>query len=75
MDGDFSAYDAVTLSELWRINLGVEFQAPPMTFAVDGKQYVAIMGGGGGLAPGVNNFGLAELGTMERAYMLWVFAL
>jgi alcohol dehydrogenase (cytochrome c) len=59
MDGDFSAYDAATLSELWKINLGVEFQAPPMTFAVNGKQYVAIMGGGGGLAPGVNNFGLA----------------
>jgi alcohol dehydrogenase (cytochrome c) len=74
-DGDFSAYDAETLEELWRINLGVEFQAPPMTFAVKGKQYVAILGGGGGFNPGPINFGRTELATMERAYMLWVFAL
>jgi len=75
MDGDFSAYDAKTLKELWRINLGVEFQAPPITFAVDGKQYVAILGGGGGFSPGVNYFGLSDLSTMEPAYTLWVFAL
>jgi alcohol dehydrogenase (cytochrome c) len=75
MDGDFSAYDAETLEELWRINLGVEFQAPPMTFAVNGKQYVAILGGGGGIGPGVASFGRTELEKMERTYMLWVFAL
>lgn len=75
MDGRFSAYDAKSLEELWHINVGVEFQAPPMTFAVDGKQYVAIVGGGGGLSPGVGSFGRTELATMHRAYMLWVFAL
>ncbi|HIF09924.1 MAG TPA: PQQ-dependent dehydrogenase, methanol/ethanol family, partial [Sneathiellales bacterium] len=75
MDGRFSAYDATSLEELWHINVGVEFQAPPMTYAVDGKQYVAIVGGGGGLSPGVGSFGRTELNTMQRAYMLWVFAL
>jgi alcohol dehydrogenase (cytochrome c) len=75
MDGAFSAYDAESLEQLWNINLGVEFQAPPMTFSVDGKQYVAILGGGGGFTPGVSNFGRTELSSMERAYMLWVFAL
>ncbi|HIF09655.1 MAG TPA: PQQ-dependent dehydrogenase, methanol/ethanol family [Sneathiellales bacterium] len=75
LDGTFSAYDAKSLKELWHINLGVEFQAPPMTFAVDGKQYVAILGGGGGFSPGSAFYGLAELAVMERAYMLWVFAL
>jgi len=75
MDGAFSAYDAESLERLWNINLGVEFQAPPMTFSVDGKQYVAILGGGGGFTPGVSNFGRTELSSMERAYMLWVFAL
>jgi alcohol dehydrogenase (cytochrome c) len=75
LDGKFSAYDAKSLKELWQINLGVEFQAPPVTFAVDGKQYVAILGGGGGFSPGAAFYGLSELGTMERAYMLWVFAL
>jgi len=75
IDGTFSAYDAESLEELWRINLGVEFQAPPVTFAVDGKQYVAIVGGGGGFSPGPAFYGLSELATMNRAYMLWVFAL
>jgi len=75
LDGTFSAYDAQSLESLWKINLGVEFQAPPVTFAVDGKQYVAILGGGGGFSPAVGFYGLSELETMERAYMLWVFAL
>ncbi|NQV22079.1 MAG: PQQ-binding-like beta-propeller repeat protein [Rhodospirillales bacterium] len=75
IDGDFSAYDAETLEELWHLNLGVEFQAPPMTFAVNGKQYIAILGGGGGISPAIATFGRTELEKMERAYMLWVFAL
>jgi alcohol dehydrogenase (cytochrome c) len=75
MDGRFSAYDAESLEELWHLNLGVEFQAPPMTFAVDGKQFIAIMGGGGGISPGVSSFGRTELEKMERSYILWVFAL
>ena len=75
IDGTFAAFDAETLERLWHINMGSEFQAPPMTFAVDGKQYVAIMGGGGGNDPGNALYSLSELATMERTYMLWVFAL
>jgi alcohol dehydrogenase (cytochrome c) len=75
VDGRFSAYDAKSLAEVWHINVGVEFQAPPMTYSVNGKQYVAIVGGGGGLSPGLGSFGRTELATMQRAYMLWVFAL
>ncbi|MFT5134974.1 MAG: alcohol dehydrogenase (cytochrome c) [Gammaproteobacteria bacterium] len=75
MDGTFSAYDASTLAELWKINLGMEFQAPPMTFAVNGKQFIAILGGGGGINPMVNSFGRKDLQTMERASILWVFSL
>jgi alcohol dehydrogenase (cytochrome c) len=75
MDGTFSAYNAISLEELWKINLGVEFQAPPMTFAVNGKQYIAILGGGGGINPMVNSFGRNDLQTMEHATILWVFSL
>ncbi len=75
MDGSVAAYDASTLEERWKINVGVEFQAPPMSFAVDGKQYIAIMGGGGGINPMLNSFGRKDLQTMERASMLWVFSL
>ncbi|NKB39100.1 MAG: PQQ-binding-like beta-propeller repeat protein [Gammaproteobacteria bacterium] len=75
MDGGFSAYDADTLAELWTINLGTEFQAPAMTFSVNGKQYIGILGGGGGINPLINSFGRRDLETMEPSSMLFVFAL
>ena len=44
-DGTFAAYDDTTLEQLWKINVGTGFNAPPMTFEVGGKQYVAILSG------------------------------
>ena len=46
LDGKFAAYDKDTLSELWSFNAGAPFTAPPITYMVDGKQYVAIVTGG-----------------------------
>jgi alcohol dehydrogenase (cytochrome c) len=49
-DGTFAAYDADTLKELWRFNVGTPITAPPITYSVGGKQYVAVaVGGQGGL--------------------------
>ena len=45
LDGTIVAYDDQTLEELWKINVGSGFVAPPMTYAVDGKQYIAIASG------------------------------
>ena len=33
------------MEQLWKINVGTGFNAPPMTFEVNGKQYVAILSG------------------------------
>jgi alcohol dehydrogenase (cytochrome c) len=44
-DGTVAAYDEVTLAELWKTNVGSGFNAPPMTFEVNSKQYVAITTG------------------------------
>jgi len=44
-DGTFVAYDDVSLEPLWKINVGVGINAPPMTFEVGGRQYLAIMTG------------------------------
>jgi alcohol dehydrogenase (cytochrome c) len=44
-DGTVAAYDDVTLAELWKTNVGTGFSAPPMTFEVNGRQYVAIASG------------------------------
>jgi len=47
MNGKFSAYDANTLQELWSFNTGTPITAPPMTYSVNGKQYIAVVAGGG----------------------------
>lgn len=71
MDGTFAAYNAATLEELFSMNVGTSFQGAPITFTANGKQYVAILGGGvgvgGGLAP--------DLANIQPSNMLWVFGL
>jgi alcohol dehydrogenase (cytochrome c) len=44
-DGTFVAYDDESLEPLWKINVGVGINAPPMTFETGGRQYVAIITG------------------------------
>ena len=46
--GEVCALDAKTLQKLWSFNTGGGVSAPPMTFTVDGKQYIAILVGQGG---------------------------
>src|SRR6266478_5420058 len=45
LDGTVAAFDDTTLEQLWKINVGSGFAAPPMTFEVNGKQYVAVASG------------------------------
>ena len=42
IDGYFYALDAVSGQELWQISVGGQVRAAPMTYAVDGQQYVTI---------------------------------
>jgi alcohol dehydrogenase (cytochrome c) len=44
-EGYFQALDARTGKLLWRTNLGGQIVAGPMTYEVDGKQYVATIAG------------------------------
>ena len=44
--GAFDAYDAASGKLLWQFNCGAGVNAPPMTYAIDGKQYVAVAAGG-----------------------------
>jgi alcohol dehydrogenase (cytochrome c) len=43
--GNLFALDAETGKPLWNFNLGVAFRANPVTYAVDGKQYIAVSAG------------------------------
>ncbi|PPQ37193.1 PQQ-dependent dehydrogenase, methanol/ethanol family [Rhodopila globiformis] len=45
INGIFHALDAKTGKPLWQMNVGSGMGAGPMTFSVDGKQYVAILTG------------------------------
>ncbi|HET8710073.1 MAG TPA: PQQ-dependent dehydrogenase, methanol/ethanol family [Spongiibacteraceae bacterium] len=49
-DGWFSAYDATNGARLWRQYAGMGIIAAPMTYAVNGKQYVSVLAGYGGSA-------------------------
>ncbi|HEM46966.1 MAG TPA: PQQ-dependent dehydrogenase, methanol/ethanol family, partial [Alphaproteobacteria bacterium] len=46
--GDFSAYDARTGDRLWTVDVGIGVMAAPVTYAIDGEQYVAVLAGMGG---------------------------
>ncbi|HEY3643192.1 MAG TPA: PQQ-binding-like beta-propeller repeat protein [Xanthobacteraceae bacterium] len=74
LDGTVAAFDSTTLEELWKINVGSGFSAPPMTFEVNGKQYVAIVAGPSPVARGrlVNT---PELKEQRNALVLYVFGL
>jgi alcohol dehydrogenase (cytochrome c) len=72
-DGSLTAHDAKTLQEVWSFNAGTGINAPPISFAVNGKQYIAVLVGSRqspfvtGLSP--------ELKNTSTASMLYVFGL
>jgi alcohol dehydrogenase (cytochrome c) len=45
-NGWFKAYDAKTGKVLWRYQCGAGVNAPPVSYTVDGKQYIAVAAGG-----------------------------
>ena len=49
--GFFKAYDASTGEELWETPSQTGIVAPPVTYEVDGEQYVTVMAGWGGIFP------------------------
>jgi len=73
-NGTVYALDDKTLKPLWSYNAGSLSSAPPMTYSVNGKQYVAVLIGGNTVAQGI----LAktpEFKDMQNTSMLFVFGL
>ena len=73
-DGTFTAYDDSTMEQLWKINVGTGFNAPPMTFEAGGKQYIAILSGLSPIARGKHQL-IPELKEQRNQTMLFVFGL
>lgn len=45
-DGHFRAYDSQTGKVLWETKSNFGVNAPPITYAINGKQYIAVVSGG-----------------------------
>jgi PQQ-dependent dehydrogenase (methanol/ethanol family) len=45
-NGWFKAFDARTGKELWKFNVGAGANSPPVSYMVNGKQYIAVAAGG-----------------------------
>jgi alcohol dehydrogenase (cytochrome c) len=74
LDGTVAAFDDTTLDELWKVNVGSGFSAPPMTFEVNGRQYVAIASGPS--TPAKRRLiNTPELKDQRNATVLYVFGL
>ncbi len=63
-DGNLIAMDARNGRELWRFQTGAAISASPVTYEIDGEQYVAVYAGGTGIPYG---------NSAPRGDFLWAF--
>ncbi|MHA1559615.1 MAG: pyrroloquinoline quinone-dependent dehydrogenase [Alphaproteobacteria bacterium] len=70
LDGRITAHDENTLEELWAFPTGITIKAAPMTYSVDGRQFIAVIAGSGG-----GGGGYPELANMQTGAMLYAFSL
>jgi quinohemoprotein ethanol dehydrogenase len=64
-NGHLRAFNALTGEQLWDENLGLGISAPPITYSVNGRQYLAILVGWGGA--------MSALGGQEMADYGWAY--
>jgi alcohol dehydrogenase (cytochrome c) len=75
-DRSFKAVDVKSGKTLWETQLGTTVQGYPVSFSIDGKQYVAVTTGlGGGSPENMPNVILTEVHRPDNGQALYVFAL
>jgi quinohemoprotein ethanol dehydrogenase len=74
-DGNLNAYDAASGQRLWQAWTGSGVVAPPMTYQLGDKQYVAVMSGWGGAFALVGGDAARAAGVEARDGRLVVFTL
>ena len=76
LDREFKAVDTKTGTILWRTRLGTSVQGFPLSFSIDGKQYIAVTTGLGGGSPRQVPQAIApEIRTPQNGTALYVFTL
>jgi quinohemoprotein ethanol dehydrogenase len=68
-DGHLKAYDARDGKELWSFNAHFGIAGAPITYQVDGKQYVSIVAGWGGTGAAASGQMTAAYGWQSRVHM------
>ena len=75
LDGEFRAIDAKSGNILWKKNLGSGVGAGPITYMVDGKQYVAVVVGRTAALPAfLGDIGKKMTAAAPEGGALFVFA-
>ncbi|HIG43323.1 MAG: PQQ-dependent dehydrogenase, methanol/ethanol family [bacterium] len=76
-DGEFVAYHALTGKTLWQSTVGLGIAAPPITYSIKGRQYVALLVGWGSVMAAVGGKEASDLGWDYRKHIrrLMVFSL
>jgi alcohol dehydrogenase (cytochrome c) len=72
---EFTAYDAATGKPLWKVGLNATPSSYPITYGVDGKQYVAVVSGGGGPLDASGASLAPEFENPTGGTTLWIFNL
>lgn len=76
LDRRFKAFDVTTGEIVWETRLGTSVQGHPVSFAVDGKQYIAVTAALGGTSPrAVPGVILTEIKYPRSGNAVYVFAL
>jgi PQQ-dependent dehydrogenase (methanol/ethanol family) len=76
IQGMFRAFDGKTGKELWKFNTGSGITAAPMTYTIDGKQYVAVVSGRTQSIPAfLGEIGEKMVNASPEGGTLFVFAL
>jgi alcohol dehydrogenase (cytochrome c) len=79
VDRNIHAFDAVSGKILWEFTTNSGIIAPPTTFTVDGKQYLAVHAGWEGdaraMTTSVRRFFPGEVPNVPQGGAVWVFAL
>jgi alcohol dehydrogenase (cytochrome c) len=74
-EGFFTAYDIQTGKSLWSFQCGSGHHSGPITYSLDGRQYIAVCAGWGGWTAGFAGDGAPWLKNARRGNTLFVFKL
>jgi alcohol dehydrogenase (cytochrome c) len=74
-EGRFAAYDAADGQILWSYQTGSGIRGGPISFRLDGKQYIAVLSGMGGAVGGFTGAGAPWMRDYRTGDTMYVFSL